>query len=64
MKLPKEDHELLKDLCMEHKVDMRKVLALLATEREFEFKDKRHGIYDALREILKNDYSKEPPADE
>lgn len=62
MNLPKEDHELLKDLCVEHNVDLAKVLALLATEREFEFKDKRHGIYDALRETLKTDYGKELPS--
>jgi hypothetical protein len=30
------------------------VLKLLDAVREYEFKDRRNGVYDALREILKN----------
>jgi hypothetical protein len=35
-----------------------KVIKLLETEQEYEFKDRRTGIYDALREILRSDMQK------
>ena len=54
MNLPIEDKQLLQDLCAQHEVNMEKVLKLLDTVREYEFKDRRSGIYDALREILKS----------
>lgn len=53
MKLSLEDKRLLEDLCRQHGVSHDKVLQLLAVEQDFEFKDRRTGIYDALREILK-----------
>jgi hypothetical protein len=31
-----------------------KVLKLLEAVRDYEFKDRRTGVYDALREILKS----------
>ncbi len=34
-------------------MSIQKVLKLLETVREYEFKERRHGVYDALREILK-----------
>ena len=54
MILGKEDQRLLEELCEQHGVRAAKVLKLLETVREYEFKDRRNGIYDALREILKN----------
>ncbi len=54
MNLSIEDKQLLQDLCAQHEVNMEKVLKLLDTVREYEFKDRRSGIYDALREILKS----------
>jgi len=57
MKMSDEDTMLLQDLCRQHEVNFDKVVKLLAAVREYEFKDRRSGIYDALREILK---SKEP----
>lgn len=54
MNLTTEDRQLLKELCEQHDVSFDKVVKLLDTVREFEFKDRRTGIYDALREILKS----------
>ena len=53
MKLSPEDLQLLNELCQQHGVCPNKVLKLLEAVREFEFKDRRMGVYDALREILK-----------
>ena len=55
MKLKDEDKQLLKELCMQYNVSYEKMLRLLDTTKEFEFKDRRTGIYDALSEIIKSD---------
>ena len=52
MNLSTEDQDLLRELCLEHNVSFDKVLKLLNTVREYEFKERRTGVYDALREIL------------
>ena len=54
MKLSIEDMGLLEELCVQHGVSRDKVLRLLDAVREYEFKDRRTGVYDALREILKS----------
>ncbi len=54
MKLPNDDKMLLEELCSQNEVDFEKVVKLLDTVREYEFKDRRSGIYEALREILKS----------
>ena len=54
MNLSPEDQNLLANLCDQNNVSQEKVLKLLRTVHEFEFKDRRTGIYDALREILKS----------
>ncbi|MFH1729813.1 MAG: DNA modification system-associated small protein [Pseudomonadota bacterium] len=59
MKLSNEDIKLLKELCSKHQVSFTKVIKLLDTEQEFEFKDRRTGIYDALRDIVKTSFSEE-----
>ena len=43
---------MLEELCQQHKVSFDKVVKLLDTVREYEFKERRTGVYDALREIL------------
>jgi hypothetical protein len=53
MLLSTEDKELLKELCIQHQVSYEKVLTLLDTVQDYEFKDRRTGIYDALRDILR-----------
>ncbi len=59
MNLTKEDKKLLEDLCNKHDISFEKVNRLLVTVHEYELKDRRTGIYDALREILKSDMQKE-----
>lgn len=53
MNLTTEDQQLLEELCREHQVSLDKVVKLLDTVREYEFKERRTGVYDALREIIK-----------
>lgn len=53
MNLSIEDKRLLEELCEQSSVSQEKVLKLLEAVQEYEFKDRRTGVYDALREILK-----------
>jgi len=55
MKLKEEDKQLLKELCQEYNVSYEKILKLIETSHEFEFKERRTGIYDALSEIIRSD---------
>lgn len=54
MNLSTEDKRLLEELCEQHGVNPDKVVKLLDTVRDYEFKERRTGVYDALREILKS----------
>jgi hypothetical protein len=54
MKLSTDDKKLLEELCQQHGVSVEKVIKLLNTVRDYEFKERRTGVYDALREILKS----------
>ena len=54
MTLADDDQALLRELCEQHGVSLDKVLKLLETIHEYEFKDRRTGVYDALREVLKS----------
>jgi hypothetical protein len=54
MKLSVEDRQLLDELCRQNNVSLAKVRKLLETVCDYEFKDRRTGVYDALREILKS----------
>lgn len=58
MKLKEEDKRLLKELCIQYDVSYEKMLKLLDTTKEYEFKERRAGIYDALSEIIKSDLKK------
>jgi len=60
MNLSTEDKQLLEELCQQNSVSSEKVLRLLEAVREYEFKDRRTGVYDALREILKSQPSPDP----
>ena len=46
MNLSGEDRELLEELCRQNRVSSEKVLKLLDAVREYEFKDRRTGVYD------------------
>ena len=52
MNLSDQDKVLREELCVQHDVSIEKVLKLLTTVREYEFKDRRTGIYTVLRSIL------------
>jgi len=54
MKLSVEDRQLLDELCRQNNVSLAKVRKLLETVYDYEFKERRTGVYDALREILKS----------
>ena len=54
MKLTNEDKRLLEELCQQHGVNAGKVAKLLDTVRDYEFKERRTGVYDTLLEILKS----------
>ncbi len=54
MKLSQEDQRLLDELCRQNNVSRTKVRKLLETVYDYEFKERRTGVYDALREILKS----------
>ena len=49
------DNDLLKDLCIQFDLSLEKMKKLLETIKEYQFKDRRTGIYDALKEIIKSD---------
>jgi len=59
MNFSEEDKKLLDELCGQNNVSHDKVFKLLQTVYEYEFKDRRTGVYDALREILKSSHSPE-----
>ena len=62
MKLSIEDQNLLDELCRQNSVSRVKVLKLLETVYDYEFKERRTGVYDALREILRSSPSAEGEA--
>lgn len=50
--LSEQDKQLLGELCAQHDVSVDKVIKLLSTVRDYEFKDRRTGIYAALKKIV------------
>jgi hypothetical protein len=49
------DQQLLEALCKQYDVSFDKVSRLLETIREYQFRDRRTGVYEALKEIIKSD---------
>ena len=56
--MKQEDNQLLQELCAQYNVSLDKVEKLLATVKDYQFKDRRTGVYDALKEIIKSDLKK------
>lgn len=50
------ENELLQDLCVQYELSFDKMVKLLETIKEYQFKDRRTGVYDALKEIIKADF--------
>jgi hypothetical protein len=46
------EKELLQDLCRKHNVKPESVEELLRVEKEYQLREKRHGIYEKLREVI------------
>ena len=55
MKIAQEDKVILQELCEQYEVSYDKVYRLLETVKEYEFKDRRTGIYEALKEVIQSD---------
>lgn len=53
MKISEEDKQILKELCEQHKVNFVKVIKLIEIEQNYVQRNSRVGIYDALKEIIK-----------
>lgn len=53
--MKQENNQLLKDLCVEHNISYEKVEKLLQTVKEYQFRERRTGVFDALKEIVKSD---------
>ncbi|MEA4920771.1 MAG: DNA modification system-associated small protein [Clostridiaceae bacterium] len=64
MNLSFEDKEILKELSLQNQVSYDKVLKLLDTVQEYELKERRTGVYDALREILRSNFVGEEKSNE
>jgi len=56
--MKQEDNDLLKSMCSQYNISLEKVEKLLAAVKEYQFKDRRTGVYDALKEIIKTDLKK------
>lgn len=54
MKLSEEDLQFLDELCLQNNVNFNKTRKLLDTVYDYEFKERRTGVYDVLRKILKS----------
>jgi len=55
MILNDDDKKILEKLCQESQIGFENVIKLIDTIKEYEFKERRQGIYDELREIIKSD---------
>ncbi|MBD3807424.1 MAG: hypothetical protein IE880_01750 [Epsilonproteobacteria bacterium] len=55
MKLNEADNKLLKELCEQYKLSYEKIHKLLEVIKENEFKERRVGVYESLKEIIMSD---------
>ncbi len=46
------EHELLVELCLKHGVKIELIEELLKVEKDFQLRDRRHGIYERLKETI------------
>lgn len=49
------DNALLQQLCAQYDVKLEKVNQLLEIIKDYQFRDRRNGVYEALKEIIKSD---------
>ncbi len=55
MKLNEADNKLLKELCEQYELSYEKIHKLLEVIKENEFKERRVGVYESLKEIIMSD---------
>jgi len=55
MKLNEADNKLLKELCEQYDLSYEKIIKLLEVIKENEFKERRVGVYESLKEIIMSD---------
>ena len=48
------DNDLLKNLCDQYDLSYEKMIELLDTEKVYQLKDRRTGVYDALKKVIKS----------
>jgi hypothetical protein len=46
------DRELLAQLCAKHGMKIELIEELLKVEKEYQLRDRRHGIYDRIKETI------------
>lgn len=49
-----KERDLLMELCRQRGVNPAVVEELLKIEKEYQFRDRRHGVYDRLRECIRS----------
>lgn len=52
-----EEDSILRKLCDEHGFSVRLAQELLEIEREYQTSQRRHGIYDRLKEVIEESVS-------
>ncbi len=53
------DKEILEELCKKYEVEVSTVEELLKIEKQNRFRERRHGIYDSLRDCIRDSLSKD-----
>lgn len=46
------DRDLLSELCAKHGMNIELIEELLKIEKDYQLRDRRHGIYDRLKEAI------------
>ncbi len=54
-----QDKKILEKLCNEYGVEVSTVEKLLDIEKQNRFRERRHGIYDTLRDCIRDSLSKD-----
>ena len=57
------DRDLLAELCEKHGMKAELIEELLKIEKEHQLRDRRHGIYDRLREAIQESLAPQPRMD-
>ena len=53
--LAENDQKILSDICQKSNVSVEEILQMLRIEKDYQFKERRYGIYEKLEKVLKDD---------